>query len=154
MVFSFDDFSDFLRENFGKFSIVLGVILFFSGLLLFNTFGSFWSALSLFFGVVLSAFGLFFQLELFGDLRSVSGFGSILIFASIVFFALSISFFQFLEITSFRVVQEIFRGGVLPFGRVIMHTERPYLWLCGLFFWFGVFFFVGGLVVKIVRLWF
>jgi hypothetical protein len=153
-VFSIDDFTEFLGENFGKFSIVIGVILFFSGLLLFNTFGSFWSALSLFFGIVLAAFGLFFQLELFSDLRSLSGFGSILIFVSIAFFALSISFFQFLEVASFWVIHEIFKGGALPFSKVIMHTERPYLWLCGLFFWLGVLLFVGGLVVKIVRLWF
>jgi Cu/Ag efflux pump CusA len=153
MVFSVDDFSDFLRENFGKFSIVLGVILFFSGLFLFNTFGSFWSALSLFFGIVLATFGLFLQLEFFGDLRSLNGFGSILLFASIVFFALSISFFQFVEITSFRLVQEVFKGAVLPFSRVVMHTERPFLWLCGLFFWLGIFLFVAGLAVKIVRLW-
>jgi hypothetical protein len=148
------DIADFLRENLGSFSMVLGTFLFFSGLLLFNTFGSVWSALSIFFGIMLAAFGLFSQLELFSDLRSFSGFGSVLIFVSIAFFALSISFFQFLEISSLRVVQEIFRGGVLPFSRVILHTERPYLWLCSLFFWLGVFFFVGGLVVKIVRLWF
>lgn len=151
MLLSVDDVVDFLRENFGKFLIVLGLVLFFSGLLLFNTFGTFWSALSMFLGVVLAAFGFFSQLELFSDLRSLSGLGNILLFVSIVFFALSFALFQFLEVTSFRVIRQVFQGGVLPFSRVILYTERPYLWLCGLFFWFGFFSFAGGLVIKIVR---
>ncbi|MEM2703458.1 MAG: hypothetical protein QXR45_09885 [Candidatus Bathyarchaeia archaeon] len=74
-----------------------------------------------------------------------------MLFASIVFFALSIALFQFLEVTSFTVIQEVFKGALLPYKRVVLHTERPYLWLCGLLLWAGFFSFAAGLVVKVVR---
>lgn len=148
-MFSLDDLAEFLQENFSKVSVVLGLVLLFSGLLFLETFGSVWSASCIFLGLVLTAFGLFFHLGLFSDLHSLSGIGGILIFASIVFFALSVSLFQFLDVNSVSVVKEIFRGAALPFKKVILHTERPLLWLCSLFFWLGVSFFACGLIVKI-----
>jgi hypothetical protein len=146
-----DDVVDYLKENFGKLLILLGIAAFISGLLLLETFGSVWSAIGFFFGIVLVASGFFFELELFSDIRSLAGLGSILIFASIIFFALSVSFFQFLEISSVSYIQEIFKGAVLPFSRAILHTSRPYVWLCSLFFWAGFSLLIFGLVVKIIN---
>lgn len=145
-----DDVLDYLGENFEKLLIVLGIAALVSGLLLLETFGSVWSAICFFFGIVLVASGFFFEFELFSNIRSLAGLGSVLIFASIIFFALSVSFFQFLEISSVSYVQEIFKGAALPFSRAILHTDRPYLWLCGLFFWAGFSLFISGLVVKII----
>jgi len=146
----FDDAFDYLRENFGKFSIVLGLVVFLCGLLFLETFGSVWSAICIFFGIVFVAFGFFFELELFSNVRSLGGLGVVLIFTAIVFFALSISLFQFLEVSSISYVREVFRGSALPFTRAILHTDRPFLWLCGVFFWVGVVLLFLGFIIEIV----
>ncbi|MBS7615700.1 hypothetical protein KEJ45_00660 [Candidatus Bathyarchaeota archaeon] len=150
MCITLDDVSDFLRENFGKVSMILGLAWFMVGLLLLETFGSVLSALCIFFGIVFGAFGFFYELELFNNIRSFGGLGVVLTFVSIVFFSLSVALFQFLEISSISYIQVIFRGGSLPFTRAILHTDRPYLWLCGLFFWVGLCLLFLGIAVKIV----
>jgi len=143
-------FLDFVTENFGKIMIFGGVGLLIIGFLTLNSFGTLWSAISLFFGILLFAYGFFALFGFFsGNLRSLNGLGTILICISVVFFALSLVVFQFLDITVVGWVQEVFRGGRLPFLRPLLSSERPYLWLSGLSVEVALTFLVIGVVLKV-----
>jgi len=142
-------FLDFVTENFGKIMVFSGVGLFIIGFLLLTGFGSMWSAISLFFGILLVAFGFFALFGFFsGNLRSLNGLGTILICLSIVFFALSLVVFQFLNVVVVRWLQEVFRGGSLG-ARALLSSERPYLWLSGLSMEAALALLVIGVVLKV-----
>ena len=142
-------FFDFVTENFGKIMVFSGVVLLIIGFLLLTGFGSMWSAISFFFGVLLVAFGFFAMFGFFsGNLRSLNGLGTILICLSVVFFALSLVVFQFLNIVVIGWLAEVFRGGSLG-ARALLSSERPYLWLSGLSMDVALMLFVIGVVLKV-----
>jgi hypothetical protein len=143
-------FLDFVTENFGKIMVFGGVGLLIIGFLMLTGFGSLWSAISFFFGILLLAFGFFAVFGFFsGNLRSLNGLGTILICISVVFFALSLVVFQFLNIVVVGWMQEVFRGARLPFFRPIWSSERPYLWLSWLSIEVALTLLVIGVVLKV-----
>lgn len=138
-------------DNVGKIVFLIGVILLIVSLSIYNGFGSLFFAASFFIGIVFSAFGLLIQLGFFaGGLRSFSGVGTILICLAIVFVTASITLFGFLTVESYRIVAEIFKGAVLGF-KVILSTERPYLWLSVLLMRAGLASFGLGVLFKILH---
>jgi hypothetical protein len=144
------DFSDYIEENLGKIMIVVGVLLVIGGVLWLSTVGTVYSAGSFFFGLLFVIFGFFVHLGVFsGGLRSLSGFGTVLICFSVVFFVFAVVLVQFQNINVIGYVREVFRGAPLPFSRMVIATDRPYLWLSDFFMHFGLYFFVAGLILKV-----
>lgn len=143
-------FSDYIRENFGEVMIVIGVLLVVVGLLFLSTVGTVYSAASLFFGLLFVIFGFFVHLGIFSvNFRSLSGFGTFLLCLSVVFIVFAVVLVQFQNINVVGYVQEVFRGARLPFYRMLITTDRPYLWLSDIFMHVGLYFFVAGLVLKV-----
>lgn len=150
MYIDFVDFLDFVREHFGKILFLAGVMLLGLGILSFNRFGTVLSAVSLFSGVVFVAFGVFAQLGLFSViLKSWGGLGAILLCVSVVCFAFSVSIFQFMNVELLGYMQRPFRGALLPFYKPIFHSERPYVWVSGIFLDVSLVLFIVGLVTKV-----
>jgi hypothetical protein len=138
-----------IRENFGKFMIVIGVLMIIVGVSFFSTTGSVISAASLFFGFLLFIFGFFFLLGVFsGGFRSIDGLGMLFVCFSIVLIVFGLVIMQFQEINVVGYVQEVFKGGRLPFYRLIIATDRPYLWLSDVCLHVGLCLFLIGLAFK------
>lgn len=144
------DFSDYVRENFGKFMIIVGVLLVVVGLLLLSSVGSAFSASSFFFGLLFVIFGFFVQLGVFsGGVRSLGGLGTLFVCLSIVFFTFGVVIIQFQNINVIGYVQEVFRGARLPFYRMLIATDRPYWWLSDFCVHLGLVLLVVGLAFKV-----
>lgn len=143
----FDYFSDYV----GKVMFLVGVILLVTGILTLNMTGSTISAGSLFIGILFIVFGLFVQMGFFsGRIRSFGGVGTILICLSIILVSFSLAVSEFVNITGYDVVLDVFRGAVMG-SQLIMYAERPYLWLSVICLQFGIGFFFAGLAFKIVQ---
>lgn len=139
-----------IEENFGEVMIVMGVLLLVIGVLFFSTVGSVYSAVSFFFGLLFVFFGFLIHLEVFsGGLRSLSGLGTTLLCFSVVLFVFSVVVAQFQNIKVIGYVREVFRGAPLPFYRMLIDVERPYLWVSNLCLYFGLYFFGAGLALKV-----
>ncbi len=138
-------------DNLGKVVFLIGVVFLVVSLSIYNGFGFMFFAVSCFLGIVFTVFGLLSQLGFFSvSLRSFSGVGTILICMAVIFVASSVALFGFLEVTSSRVVAEIFKGAILGW-KVILSTERPYLWLSALLIRLGFAFFGFGVLFKILH---
>ncbi|MEM4713060.1 MAG: hypothetical protein QXQ61_00760 [Candidatus Bathyarchaeia archaeon] len=120
------------------------------GVSLFSTIGSVYSAGSLFFGIMSCIFGLFLQLGVFSEgFRSIGGLGTLFICISIALFVFAAVIIQFQDINVVGYVQEVYKGGRLPFYRLLIATDRPYLWLSDIVVDVGICFLVAGLAFKV-----
>lgn len=145
----FIDFVDFIQEYSGKICFLAGVTLLASGVLFLNRFGTVLSAVTLFFGIVLTAFGMVAQLGLFSViLKSWSGLGAILLCASVVCFAFSVSLFQFMNVELVGYSQMVFKGALLPFYEPLFRSERPYVWVSGILMDVSLVLLIIGLIVE------
>jgi len=146
------ELADLLKDNAGKVVILAGIGLVVIGVLAQNSFGTIESAMSFFFGFLFIFYGFFIQVGLFQvKLRSLGGIGTLLLCVSVGFFALAIVAVQFQDLRILRAVQEFFKGARLPFSRVLVASERPYLWLFSVSLQYCVAFFVAALVFKILH---
>jgi len=139
----------YIRDYIGKIMVLTGVVLLITGVLAINSFGSVFSAGSLFLGILFAVFGFFVQVGFFsGNLRSLNGAATILICISIVFLAFSLVIIEFLEARLVGYVQMIFHGAPLPFSKAVISTNRPFLWLSSLSLQVGFVFFIAGIALK------
>jgi hypothetical protein len=140
----------YVEENLGKLMFLIGIMLLLVGVLSFNGFGSIMSAASVFFGIVCAVFGLFLQLGVFSvEFRSLNGVSIILFCVSIVCLAFSFAVLEFLSTTI--VDWDIFfmgHGGRFFFTPDLV-SERPYLWVSGIFMLLGLALLIIGIVVRI-----
>jgi hypothetical protein len=139
-----------LRENFGKISIAIGILLVIFGVSTSSMVGSVASAGGLFSGIVLVAYGFFAQVGLFSiEWRSTNGVATMMLCVSVVFFAMAVMSLLFQEVTA-NIVIEVFRGGVFPSLRLVF--TRPFLYLFALGSELGVIFFVISVILKVYSL--
>jgi hypothetical protein len=139
-----------LRENFGKISIAIGILLVVFGISMSSMVGSVASAGGLFSGIVLVAYGFFAQVGLFSiEWRSTNGVATMTLCVSVAFFAIAITSLLFQEVTA-NIVIEVFRGGVFPSLRLVF--TRPFLYLFALGSELGVIFFVISVILKVYSL--
>jgi hypothetical protein len=140
----------YVEEYLGKLMFLIGIILLLVGVLSFNLFGSIMSAASVFFGIVCVVFGLFFQLGVFSvKFRSLNGVSIILFCASIVCLAFS---FVVLEFLSTAIVDwDIFIIGHTQrfVFAPVFYSERPYLWVSGIFMFLGLALLIIGIVLRV-----
>lgn len=142
-------FFEYMEESFWIILFTTGIILLMVGLMLITPLGSVGSALSLFFGVIMTSFGMLIKLGLYSTkITSFDGLGTILISISIVTFALSIALLQFLTLNVIEVVQQIFRGTPLNRYKVFYDVERPYGALSVALLKLSLIIFVSGLFIK------
>jgi hypothetical protein len=144
---------DLLKEYLVEYSsgilFFAGVLLLTCGVLFLETFGSFLSAASLFFGIIFVAWGLFLRLGFFYlKIRSLDGLGTILVSISVVFLAFSMAVMTFMTVKS-TVPVGIYLRGILLGYYTILNTYRPYVWLASISFWACVVSFLAGVIVKI-----
>jgi hypothetical protein len=66
-----------------------------------------------------------------------------------VLFIFSVVLIQFQNINVIGYVQEVFRGARLPFYRMLIATDRPFLWLSDFCVHVGLIFLVLGLAFKV-----
>mgnify|MGYP006267259127 CR=1 FL=1 len=143
---------DYISDYIGKIMFLTGTVLLVIGALAMNLYGSILSAGSLFFGILFVVFGLFTQLGfLSGKIRSLNGAGTLLICLSIVLAAFGLVVVEFVDVTSKGVVAEIFRGAVMGY-RLLLSSDRPYVWLSVICIQVGIGFFLAGLALKIIHL--
>ncbi len=139
-----------LRENFGKISIAIGILLVVFGVSTSSMVGSVASAVGLFSGIVLIAYGFFAQVGLFSiEWRSTNGVATMMLCVSVVFFAIAIMSLLFQDVTA-NIVIEVFRGGVFPSLRLVF--TRPFLYLFALGSELGLIFFVISVILKVYSL--
>jgi hypothetical protein len=74
--------------------------------------------------------------------------GTILVCISVVFLAISIAVIEFLEVSGFRVVKDVFRGAVLGY-KVIVSMNRAYVWLSAISMRISLITFSIGSIIKI-----
>jgi len=136
-----------IREHLDMILFLSGFILLVVGLLCKTALGSWFSASSLFFGMVFLTFGMFLKLGIFSvKFRSAAGVGTILICASIICIAISIALFQFVNIDVLRYV----RFRTYDYYRVTcVLWEHSYSWLCNLLAQSSLVLFIGGVAAKI-----
>lgn len=137
------------KEYSGKIMFLIGIVLLAVGLLFLNSLGSPLSAASLFFGIILVAFGLLIQVGFFyGNLCSVNGLGVFLICLSVVLFAFAIAILQFVEISGVHFIPIIWRGEPPAGYKVRFDYERTYVWLSALLLRVSLVSLIVGLVTK------
>ena len=140
-----------VRDNVGKIIFAVGVMLAIAGVLTLNLYGSWLSAGSLFFGIMLIVFGLFVQVGFFsGDLRSLGGVGTILICVSIIIVAYAIVILEFVKVDLVRFVPVVDRGSIIAW-RAVLSSDRPYLLMSVLLAESGLAVFASGIVLKIIH---
>lgn len=136
------------KEYSGKIMFLIGIMLLVVGLLFLSSLGSPLSAGSIFFGIILLVFGLLIQLGFFyGNLRSLNGLGIFLICLSVVLIAFSIALLQFVEISVLHIVTLVFRGTITGY-KVVLGSERTYIWLSALLLRTGLISLIVGLAIK------
>ena len=139
-----------LKENFGKVSIAIGILCVVFGVAMSSTLGTFASAIGLFFGFVLIAYGFFAQIGLFSvEWRSINGAATMTLCLSVVFFAIALVSLLFQEVSA-NIMREFFRGGV--FESVHLVFTRPFLYLFALGSQLGLIFFVISVILKVYSL--
>ena len=142
---------DYISDYIGKIMFLIGASLLLVGVLTLNLYGSVLSAGSLFSGILFVIFGMFVQLGLLsGEIRSISGAGTVLICLSIVFVAFGLVVVEFVDVTSKGVVADVFRGAVLGY-RLLLSSDRPYVWVSVICLQAGIGFFLAGLALKIIH---
>ena len=142
---------DYISDYMGKIMFLVGALLLAVGILTLNLYGSVLSAGSLFFGILFVVFGMFIQVGfLSGEIRSLSGAGTVLICLAIVFAAFALVVVEFVDVTSRGVVADVFRGAVMGY-RLILDSDRPYVWLSVICLQVGIGFFFVGLALKIIH---
>jgi hypothetical protein len=151
------EFTDYLRDNFGKVLIAAGTLLVILGVFITPDFYFTISplgvvlAVTLFLGVVFVAYGFFVQVGLFsGRLRSINGLGTILLCVSVAFFAMAIVAIQFQLVTGFETIGMPSRGGGKPSYVLIPDSVRPFLFLFGDGLWLGAAFLAASMILKAV----
>jgi len=143
------DVLDFFRDYLGKIMFLIGLMLLIAGLLWFNMFGTVLSAASFFGGILFVVFGLFVQLGVFSvNFRSLNGVALILICTSIICFAFAIAALEFLNTRLVEVEPFYFRTRLL-YLIAILESERPYLWVSGIFGLLGLASLIAGVVLKV-----
>src|SRR3990170_873793 len=139
-----------LKDNFGKVSIAIGILLVVFGLSMSSTLGTVASAIGLFSGFVLITYGFFAQVGLFSvEWRSINGAATMTLCLSVVFFAIALVSLLFQEVSA-NMVREFFRGGV--FESVHLVFTRPFLYLFALGSQLGLIFFVISVILKVYSL--
>jgi hypothetical protein len=147
---AFEIIKAYLEEYLSGIIFLVGIVLLFIGLLFLKATGSVLSATSFFLGITFIAFGIFIKVGFFSmKLRSLDGFGTILVCSSVLLFALAIALIQFLEIRVVGFTQEVFRGVPLPYFRVHIESERPYAYMVDILIKASVIQFLTGLIIKI-----
>jgi hypothetical protein len=145
------DFAYILKDNAAKVMITAGVLMITLGTLVLNNFGNLASAASLFVGILSLVYGLFAYVGLFsGKLRSISGVGTLLICVSIGFVALGFVVIQFQTMTIVDFIKQFEHGMVMPYVKPVIKTDRPYVWLSDIALQLGLYFFIAGVVLKIL----
>jgi hypothetical protein len=140
-----------LRDNWGKVSITIGILLVVFGISMSSTLGTVASAAGLFSGFVLTAYGFFAQVGLFSiEWRSINGAATMTLCVSVVFFAVALMSLLFQEVSS-NIVREIFRGSVSMSLRLIF--TRPFLYLFVLGSQFGLVSLVISVILKVYSLY-
>lgn len=145
------DFMDFLTENLGRILIAAGIISFVLGILSLTTIYTVVPAVALFLGPVLVAYGFFFQLGFFSvRWRSISGFGTVLLCASVVFFSLAFVAIQFQEIPFWFVRGEATHTTTMTEFFAIPWSIRPFFFIFDNGIQLGIVSLVAGLAFKAV----
>lgn len=140
-----------LRDNFGKVSIAIGILLVVFGVSMSSTMGTFASAIGLFSGIVLIAYGFFAQVGLFSvEWRSTNGVATMMLCVSVVFFAVALMGFLFQEVSRTDLMREFFRGSVTLNLRLVF--TRPFLYLFVLGSQLSLIFFVSSVILKVCSL--
>ena len=139
-----------LKDNFGKVSIAIGILLVVFGISMSSTLGTVASAIGLFSGFVLITYGFFAQVGLFSvEWRSINGAATMMLCVSVVFFAIALMSLLFQDVSS-SLVLEVFRGTVTQSLRLVF--SRPFLYLFVLGSQVGLIFFVVSLILKVYSL--
>jgi hypothetical protein len=139
-----------LRDNFGKVSIAIGILLVVFGISMSSTLGTVASAFGLFSGFVLIAYGFFAQVGLFSiEWRSINGVATLTLCVSVVFFSVALMSLLFQDVSS-SVVREIFRGSVSLSLRLVF--TRPFLYLFVLGSQLGLIFLIISVILKVYSL--
>ena len=117
-----------IRDHLDATLVLSGFMLLVVGLLYKRDMGSWFSAGTLFLGIVSFTFGFFLKLGIFSvKLRSLAGVGITLICASVICLALSIALFQFIDMTILRIMR-VRHGDYYRITCILW--EQRYLWLC------------------------
>ena len=141
------EFEDFVRSNLGKIMIGVGILEVIFGIFMLDSFGTLVSVSSLFFGVLLIAYGFFVQVGLLSvEWRSMNGVGTVLLCVSVGFFALAIVVLQF-QIVHAEPAVEVFRGLLIPFVRLT--GTRPFVYLFALCLQIGLVVLAASIALKI-----
>ena len=141
-----------LKENFGKVSIAIGILLVVFGVSTSSMLGTVASAFGLFSGFVLIAYGFFAQVGLFSvEWRSINGAATMILCVSVAFFAIALVSLLFQEVSRADVIKEIFRGSVSLSVRLLF--TRPFLYLFVLGSQLGLIFFVISVILKVYSLY-
>jgi len=136
--------SYFIKDNLYMILFLLGIALLVFGMLYKTSIGSWFSVVSLFFGIILSTFSMFLKLGMFSlKLRSVAGLGTILICASVISIALAITLFQFYDMTILRYIQV---RGTRYYRATCIAWNPTYLWLCSLLAYTSLVLMISGLM--------
>jgi len=139
-----------LKDNFGKVSIAIGILLVVFGVFMSNMLGTVASAIGLFSGFVLIVYGFFAQVGLFSvEWRSTNGAATMTLCVSVVFFGIAIVSLLFQE-ASWSIVTEFFRGNVSQSLRLVF--ARPFLYLFVLGSQLGLIFLVISVFLKVYSL--
>jgi len=139
-----------LKDNFGKVSIAFGILLVVFGLFMSSTLGTVASAIGLFSGFVLIAYGFFAQVGLFSvEWRSINGVATMTLCVSVVFFSIALMSLLFQDVSAY-MTRDFFRGTVIPGVRLVL--TRPFLYLFALGSELGVISFVISVILKVYSL--
>jgi len=149
-----DDFREYASNNLGKLIFVCGAFSLAIGVFSSSMFGTVLSAVTLFLGILMVIFGLFLQLGLFSDsVRSFSGVGMLLVCVAIVLLAFALVALEFLDVVRAMYMPIIPHGGGVPVeGKVLLITDRPYVWISELCLRIGLGSLVLGIGLKIAGL--
>jgi hypothetical protein len=140
-----------LKDNFGKVSIAIGILLVVFGVSTSSMLGTVASSIGLFSGFVLIAYGFFAQVGLFSvEWRSINGAATMMLCVSVVFFAIALMSLLFQDVSA-SVAREVFRGGVFLSLRLVF--TRPFLYLFALGSQLGLIFFVISVILKVYSLY-
>ena len=143
------ELEDFVRQNLSKIMIGAGILGVIFGIFMLDTFGTLASATGVFIGVLLIAYGFFIQIGLFSvKWRSINGVGTVLLCISVGFFALAIVALQF-QVVSAEAVREVAHGFLMPFTRLKLTANRPFVYLFALGSQIGLILFVTSIALKI-----
>lgn len=139
-----------LKDNFGKVSIAIGILLVVFGVSMSSTLGTVASAIGLFSGFVLIAYGFFAQVGLFSvEWRSINGVATMTLCVSVVFFSIALMSLLFQQVSA-SITREVFRGAVFPSIRLVF--TRPFLYLFVLGSQLGLIVFVISVILKVYSL--